>query len=481
MDASMNNQTVKTADQTIAAAEVEKAAELAKKTDGIRAYVWSKDCTIRKVGTALAAAALMLGPVPARAERRVGVRDAIAAAIESNLTTKLAAADTEDARAQALQAASSLLPNLLGTASQSRVFRENLAAIGLNGGPIPPMIGPYSSFDARLRLSQTLFDLSSIERFRAAGAGKELAARQEEAAREQVAAAASLAYVEALRARRAVAAAQADDELAKRLLNQTQDQEKAGTATGVDVVRAQTREAAAGVGLLQAQVSERDAAIRLARVAGWPLGEELSYAEELSSAAVAAEPLERALAEAQVARPELAAAREQARRSGYLVTAAQAERAPSLIGMADVGLSGNLPDSGARTTGSIGAGLSVPLFAGGAIRGRVAAAKAEKSRADARLADAAVQVEEDVRLAYEHLSQAARQVSAAELTRALAEQELKMAEDRYEAGTGDNVAVVTAQAELAHARSDFVASLAGEYDARIDLAAALGAARGFKL
>jgi outer membrane protein len=97
------------------------------------------------------------------------------------------------------------------------------------------------------------------------------------------------------------------------------------------------------------------------------------------------------------------------------------------------------------------------------------------------LADAAVQVEEDVRLAYEHVSEAERQVSAADQTRALAEQELKMAEDRYEAGAGDNVAVVAAQAELAQARFAYVSSLAGEHDARINLASALGEARDFKL
>ncbi|HXS99371.1 MAG TPA: TolC family protein [Elusimicrobiota bacterium] len=479
----MEIKTVRTDDRAIAAAEVEKALERSVKTSGVHAYVWGSDSKIRKVTAAFGTAALLFAFAagPARAERRVGVRDAIDSAIATNVTTKLASAESEAARAQALEAASSLLPGVLGTASQSRIFRQNLAAIGLTGGPIPSLIGPYNSFDARLRLTQTLFDFSTIKRYQAAGAGKELAARQEDAAREQVAAAASLAYVEALRARKAVAAAQADDELAKRLLAQAQDQEKAGTVNGVDVVRAQTRESAAGVELLQAQVAERDAAIRLSRVAGWPLGDELAFAEDLSTAALSSEPLEHALAAAQSLRPEIAAAREQARRDALLVTAAQSERAPSLVGLADVGLSGNQPDSGARATGSIGAALSVPLFTGGEIRGKVAAAKAQKSRSDALLADAVAQVEEDVRLAYEHLSEAQRQVAAAEQTRNLAEQELKMAEDRYEAGAGDNVAVVTAQAELAQARSAFVSSLAGEHDARINLASALGEAREFKL
>jgi outer membrane protein TolC len=411
----------------------------------------------------------------------VGVRQAIASALETNLTSKLAKADSDAARAQALQAASSLLPSLLGTASQSRVFRENLEAQGFGGMGFPSLLGPFNSFDARVRLTQTLFDLSTIKRFQAAGAARELAARQEDAAREQVAAAAALAYVEALRARKAVAAARADDELARRLLAQAEDQEKEGTATGVDVVRARTRASSAAVDLLRAQVAERNALIRLKRVAGWPLGEEVALADDLTRTAADAPPLEDALARAAAARPELAAAREQARADALLLTAARAEGAPRLTASADAGLSGNRPDGGARTTGSIGAGVSVPLFTGGLIKGRVEEARAGKARADARLADAAAQVEEDVRLAYETLAEAREQVAAAEQTQRLAEQELRMAEDRYEAGTGDNVAVVTAQAELAQARSAFVASLAGDCGARINLAAALGAARDFKL
>lgn len=423
----------------------------------------------------------VFAPRKAHGAETVGVRQAISSAIETNLTTKLAKADTDAARAQALQAASALLPSVIGAASQSRIFKENLAALGLSGGPIPQMIGPYDVFDARLRLTETVFDLPSIRRYQAAGAGQELAARQEEAAKEQVAAAAALAYVEALRAQKAVAAAQADVDLAARLQAQAEDQARQGTANGVDVVRAKTRSSDADVELLEAQVSERNALIRLKRVAGWPLDEEIALADDLAQTPADAGPLDGALAAAVRFRPEIAAAQAEERQDDLLLTAAQALRAPSLAVNADVGLSGNVPDNGARTTGSIGAGISVPIFAGGFIRGRVEEARAARSRSRARVADVRAQVEEDVRLAFENLSEARRQVSASAQTQDLAEQELRMAQDQYAAGTGDNVAVVTAQTELARARSAFVSSLAGDYDARINLAAALGAARDFKL
>lgn len=429
----------------------------------------------------LLAAATLMAATGAQAATTVGIRDAIQNAIATNLVGKLAKADDEAARGRALEAASALLPRVIGAVSQGRVFRQNLAAEGLGGGPIAPLIGPYDVFDARVRFTQMVFDLSAIKRYEAAGAGKELAARREEAAREQVAAAAALAYVEALRARKAVAAAQADADLAARLKAQTQDQEKQGTATGVDVVRAQTRLSDASVELLQAQIAERTALIRLKRVAGWPLGDELALSDDLSAAPAEPGPLESALSSAAGARPEVAAALEEARQDALLVSAAKAERAPTVSVGADVGLSGNQPDGGARTTGSIGAGLSIPLFTSGLIKGRVREARAGQDRSEARLADVRIQVEEDVRLAYETLSEAQNQVAASSQTLTLAEQELRMAQDQYAAGTGDNVAVVTAQDELARARNRVVSSLAEDYDARINLAAALGGARGFKL
>ncbi|MFH4258836.1 TolC family protein, partial [Acinetobacter baumannii] len=89
----------------------------------------------------------------------------------------------------------------------------------------------------RIRLAQSIFDLGAIRRFQAGRAGITLAGLREELAREQVATVTALAYLEALRAERAVAAAEADVELARALLRLAEAQRNAGVATGVDVTR----------------------------------------------------------------------------------------------------------------------------------------------------------------------------------------------------------------------------------------------------
>jgi len=430
------------------------------------------------IGVLLATANLgVLTVSRASAATTVTVRDAIAAAVENNLTSKLAIADDDVARAKVMQEASSLLPNLVGSASQSRVFRQNLAAEGISFGGIGPLIGPYNVFDARVRLTQTLFDWSALKRYQSAGAGRELTERKEQVAGEDVASAAALAFVEALRAQKAVAAAVSNDDLAQHLLSLARDESKQGTVTGVDVVRAKTRASDADVTLLKARVSERSALLRLKRVAGWPLAQDIELKGDLESQGAPLPPIDAALAQASSDRAEISAADVQVRVDDALLSAAEGGHAPTLGINGDYGLSGNLPDASSSVTGSIGASLSLPIFDSGLTHGKVEEARTEKRRSEERLEDVRAQVEEDVRLAYESYSESSDEVKAARQSLELSEQELRMAQDQYVAGTTDNIAVITAQTELAQTRDAFISALAEDWTARINLAAALGHAR----
>ena len=63
----------------------------------------------------------------------------------------------------------------------------------------------------------------------------------------------------------------------------------------------------------------------------------------------------------------------------------------------------------------------------------------------------------------------------------LAERELQMARDRFAAGAGDNIQVITAQTTLAQAREEKVQALALYNVARVNLYSALGEAQKFRL
>ena len=430
-----------------------------------------------------AAAALLLlsGAVRAAdAPTPLGLREAISAAVGSRLDAIVAGEQSAQARARSLQAVSGLLPQLTASLSEERTFKINLAAEGLSFPGFPSMLGPYDTFDARARLTQKLFDWGAIRRAQSGAAAARAASDEEKAVREQVASAAALSYLEAVRAQRAVAAASADKEVADRLLSLARDRKVQGSATGVDVVRAQARAADSDAALLRARIGEIEAQLLLKRVIGWPLGREITLTDDFTAASSSAPALEPSLTAAFAGRAELASAEESSRSETLAAKAAFGDRAPSIVLVGDYARSGTVP-SDSRNVGDVGGALVLPVFSGGLLKGRQDEAESRARQALANLADVRQQVELDVRTALERLSESAEEERASELSLSLGERELAMVQDRYAAGIGASLDVIEAQAELARARSAQVSALARYHSSRVNYAAAIGRAGEFSL
>jgi outer membrane protein TolC len=259
-------------------------------------------------------------------------------------------------------------------------------------------------------------------------------------------------------------------------------QHDAGLANGVDVARAETSVAQNRQALIQAKLAATQADIRLKRVVGLRLADPVTLADvvESSSPAPMASGDEGQVAKALSDRIELRVTGEQMKAEAYAVDAAQANHLPAISANADYGFSGNTPDGSART-GMIGGRLTLPIFSGGFVHGQVTETKGRLAAAQKQDSDARIQVEEDVRLALVTLGAETDEVETAETQVNLAERELKLAEDRYRAGVGDNIQVVTAQTSLADARRSRVDVQARYSDARANLAMALGHMRTFRL
>jgi outer membrane protein TolC len=409
--------------------------------------------------------------------------EAIRLALENNLSTLLAKERRNEARGEAQQSRSALLPNVSGAAYQANTT-VNLVAMGFQPGLFPGLnetrIGPFKNFDARVRLSQTLFNLSAIRNYQAGRAGVRVAELEEELAREQVVNAAGLIYIEALRAERTVAAAQANVDLAQALLKLAQDQRNAGVATGVDVTRAQTRVAEQQLTLAQSQTTSEQARLNLQRVTGLPLGSPLVLTEQLRFEDAPLPSAESAVAQAQQDRREIHVNEAQRKISELDLKSARAEYLPSLELRGDYGSSGITPALVDLPTRSVAVQVNVPIFNGGLTHGRVTAAASRLRQSELELSTVRNEVEEDVRVALTTLSTAAVQVRAADESVRLAQRELEMARDRFRAGVGDNLEVVSAQASLAQATQQQVTALAQHNAARLNLAAALGRAQTFR-
>jgi outer membrane protein TolC len=408
---------------------------------------------------------------------------AIQLAIANNLRTLLAHERRNEARGLKQQSLAPLLPNVSGAAYQASLT-ENLIALGFQPGTIPgfntSFVGPFRNFDARVSLVQSIFDLSAIRGYQAGRAGVRVAELQESLAREQVASGTGLIYLEALRADASVVDAQANVELAQALLKLAQDQRNAGVATGVDVTRAETRLAERQVALAQAQTTSEQARLNLQRVVGLPLGSSLTLTDQLGFREEQLPAVETAVTQASHDRREVQVAEEQNKVSQLERQAIRAEYVPSVDFLGDYGVSGITINNSDLPTRRVAVQLNVPIFNGGLTRGRLTEATSRQRQTELELSNIRGQVEEDVRLALTTLRTAAVQVRAANESVMLAQRELEMARDRFKAGVGDNLEVVTAQTSLANARDAQVTALAQHNAARLNLAAALGRAENFR-
>jgi outer membrane protein len=406
---------------------------------------------------------------------------AVEQALKNNLQAKLAQERTTESRAQRGIGLSALLPNVSGAAYQMNLT-TNLAAEGLTSSVfpgIPAFIGPYNCFDARARMVQSLFNLASIRRYQATRYGVQLAERQRRLAEQQVTTATTLAYIEVLETGQSVAAAEANVQLARQLLDLATNQRNAGIATGLDVARAETRLARQQVQLAQARTNLDTARLNLLRMIGSPLGMQLSPADamrfEPQPPLEAGEAIRQALGD----RLELSVASEQLRIAETERKAAVGGWAPSVSAFGDYGSSGLKPNETDLPTRSIGVRIDVPIFDGGRTRSEVQAATSEVRQAEMQLSDLRAAVEKDVRQALDNLATREDQMRAAQKNLDLAQRELSLAQDRFRNGVADNIEVTTAQTALEDARQIAVSSLAQFNIARLNLFSALGRARDF--
>jgi len=95
-------------------------------------------------------------------------------------------------------------------------------------------------------------------------------------------------------------------------------------------------------------------------------------------------------------------------------------------------------------------------------------------RIDDQIADLRRGIEEDIQEALLNLESAAEQVAVAKEGQDLAQRELELSRDRFQAGTTNNVEVVTAQDELARAQENYILAVSSHSDAKFALARAVG-------
>jgi outer membrane protein TolC len=403
---------------------------------------------------------------------------AIELACETHLLTRLSEEGVREIRGKEWQAVSMLLPHIYADSSQHSVSRENFKALGFMAGG---MVGPFTTFDARFRMTQKLLDLSAFSNFQASKAGVQIAKYERDFSKQKVIFLAAVAYLEALRSLSQLKAARADIELAERLWMQARRQQEVGIATGVDVARAETRLAQEQLRYERAQMGTHDALIGLQRVTGLPYTAAIRLTNSLLFMGESRRPSDRAVETAETERLEMQIAKEQIRAARYRYFAAHAERLPKINFAGDVGVKGLGVDDTARLTGGAFFEIGIPVFEGGRIEGAIKETQSAKRQKEITYEDLRRQVEEDVRKALWAMETRVAQVRAAAQVYTFARRELQLASNRFKQGVGDNVEVVNAQTVVTNSRDDYISALSDYHTARMNLYFSLGQAESFSL
>jgi outer membrane protein TolC len=404
----------------------------------------------------------------------LSLRDAIIRALRYNLATIESGENARIARGQRLLALSKLLPQVSAGVSEN-LGQTNLATFGLKLPNIPAVIGPYSYSSVDASLSQTLFSFESIQRFRGARTAEEAAQLSYNDALDVVTLAVGSAYLQVIEASSRIEAQEAQVRNARALYDQALDQVQAGTAPRIDLTRSEVQLHTEQYNLSVSRNNFAVSKLDLSRAIGLPLGQEFDLADQVPYSEVNPPSLDDALKLAYRSRSDFRAALDTEKSAAQNLSAAKGERFPVIAANGDYG------DIGTTFGHSHGdftfhAGVNVPIFTGGRIKGDITQAQGEVRQRKAEAENIRGRIDYDVRTAFLNLNAAKEQVEVARQNVALANESLARSKDRFASGVTDSVEVVQAEQALASANDQHIASLYNHNFAKLSMARALGVA-----
>jgi outer membrane protein TolC len=413
-------------------------------------------------------------------ERTITLEEAIVLALRSQPAIIQAQGDLDVAHAEQRQAIGSFLPtvSLSSNMSQNSSTRFNQATQQVI--TIPPTI----SYSAGLSASLVIFDgFSRLAETRAAAAAASSADASLTNQRFQVILQTKQAFFNALAAAELVKVTGTQVARSEQQLKISKDKLAAGSAIRSDTLRSTVELGNARLQLLNAQAQLATAEANLARLIGADGGihaggePALPDVAELDTAALRQEvvsispPVQAAEAQARAAGAQVGISRAQ-----YMPTITASYR-PSWAGTRDsVGISPTAFTTwpALRNGWSLSFGLSFPLFNGFSRETAMSRAFASRNSAEARAADARRQANASFTQQIAALEAAAQQLAIAGASRAAAEEDLRVQQERYRLGAATIVDVLTSQVSLGQAEVSLVQARLAVLTAKAQIEALAG-------
>jgi outer membrane protein TolC len=404
------------------------------------------------------------------------LRDAIDRGLRTNLGLLVSAQASEIARGQRLQSLSALLPQVTGAVSEN-IEQIDLKTRGISfhlpGFSTPTIVGPFHYTDARAYASLSVFDYSLRKSYHAAKEGERAAQLSFKDARDLVVQSVANAYLLVIAGSSRVQALRAEVNTDQAIYDRTADQDRAGTAAAIDVLRAHVELQREQQQLIAQENQVAKDKLALGRVIGLPTGQEFTITDTEPYSPLAAMIRDEALRTAYEQRADFQSAKASVRAADDSVSAAHAERYPNLGVSADYGDVGTALNN-SHGTFTLQVAAKFNIFDGGRISGDIIQARAGLKQRQDELADLGGQIDYQVRTALLDIQSAADLVAVARSNLDLANQTLTQAEDRFASGVADTIEVVQAQGSVAVAKNDLIGALYAHNLSKVELARALG-------
>jgi len=321
----------------------------------------------------------------------------------------------------------------------------------------------FNNYSASLSLQQRIFDFGKTGAAVEAARESLLASRYDiEATRGNVVLNVKIAYFGLLGARHLVRVNEETVQQFEQHLQQAQGFYNIGTRPKFDVTKAEVDLTNARLNLIQSRNAAEVARITLANAIGLPdrpigdLEELLDFKKvEISEAEAQEEALRR--------RPELLSSAANRRAGEASIRSAQRNFFPVLSGIADYTYKGQ--QFPLVWNWDVGLNLSFPLFSGYLLKSQLAEARANLTTIEANQESLRQNILLEVRQSYLNLVEAGERVRLSELVVRQAEENLALANGRFQAGVATSVERTDAQVSLTNAKTSQIQAL---YDYKVD-------------
>lgn len=404
--------------------------------------------------------------VPAGVTQPLSLADCLDLALSGNRTILKSRQDLEATHGLVVQTRAIAIPKVQVQSNYRIIDKQSIDRIPVP--PIFPISYPDQSWSAQVQLVQSIYEGGRIRSaLHSARYLREQALAAHQAVISDVVLEMRIAYDDALMAAQQIVVQEASINLLSRELEDTLRRFEAGTVPRFNVLRAEVELANARPRLIRARNTYRISKHNLVHLMGLSLPKEVGEDAPLElSGKLEALPypfdLPVALAKALEHRSELHALRAAENLRQESLKNARAGYKPSVQVLTGYGSRSSTFSTDLTRDVSgwfAGAQLSWDIFDGLLTQGRIQEARALHRKAQLEMDDASRRVELEVRTAYSDFIQAREVLESQKKVQEQAEEALRLATARAEAGSSTQLDVLNAQTALTEARTTQIQAL----------------------